>query len=96
MGILVLNTFNSSLDRAIEPLPLSSEAIAFLNEQRINLAAAKIPPELNEELSKAVKDAIALAFVDSFRLVTWIAVGLAIASAILALLFIDRALQKRN
>ena len=96
LGILVLNTFNSSLDRAIETLSLNSEAIAFLDKQRINLAAAKVPPGLNEELSKAVGNAIAFAFVDGFRLVTFIAVGLAVASAIVAWLFISGSKLNKN
>ena len=91
-----MNTFNRSLDRGIESLSLNSTAIEFLDSQRINLAAAKVPPGLDNELSNAVESAIALAFVDGFRLVALIAVGLAVASAIVALVFVNDSRQRKN
>ena len=94
LGILVLNTFNRSLDRAIESLSLNSTAIEFLDSQRINLAAAEVPPGLDDTASNAVENAIALAFVDGFRSVAFIAVGLAVASAIVAFVFINDSKQR--
>jgi EmrB/QacA subfamily drug resistance transporter len=90
LGIVMLNQFNYSLDRGIASLPLSIDAQQFLNTQRINLAAASIPPGLSNEVQVALRSAIAVAFVDGFRLVMEIAVGLAIASSITAALMIER------
>ena len=90
LGIIVLNTFNRSLDRQIAPLNLPVEAQQFLDAQRINLAAAAVPPGLSNQVSAALQAAIAQAFVDGFRVVMLIAVGLAIASAIIAALTISR------
>ena len=90
LGIIVLNTFNRSLDRQIAPLNLSSEAQQLLDAQRINLAAAAVPPGLNNQVSAALQEAIAQAFVEGFRVVMLIAVGLAIASAIIAALTISK------
>ena len=84
------------MDRGIESLSLNSTTIEFLDSQRINLAAAKVPPGLDNELSNAVESAIALAFIDSFRLVVSVAVGLAVASAIVALVFVNDSRQRKN
>jgi EmrB/QacA subfamily drug resistance transporter len=89
-GIVMLNRFNHSLDQHITSLSLSTEAQHFLDTQRINLAAASLPSGLSNEVQVALKNAIAAAFVDGFRLVMEIAVGLAIASSITAALMIER------
>lgn len=88
LGIIVLSTFNNSLDKRIASLEVPPEARQFLETQRINLAAAEVPPGLSSEVSAALERAIASSFVDGFRLVMLIAVGLAIASAIIAALMI--------
>jgi EmrB/QacA subfamily drug resistance transporter len=88
LGIIVLSTFNNSLDKRIASLEIPPVAQQFLDTQRINLAGAKVPPGLSQEVNAALQRAIASSFVDSFRLVMLIAVGLAIASALIALLMI--------
>ncbi|MDX2211867.1 MAG: MFS transporter [Oculatellaceae cyanobacterium bins.114] len=96
LGIVMLSRFNHSLNQRIAPLQLTPEAQQFLDTQRVNLAAATLPPELTREVATALKNAIATAFVDGFRLVMWIAVGLAIASAITAALMIERRQKLRS
>jgi EmrB/QacA subfamily drug resistance transporter len=88
LGIIVLSTFNNSLDQRIASLGIPPAAQQFLDAQRINLAGAKVPPGLSNSVSAAVQKAIASSFVDSFRLVMLIAAGLAIASALVAVLMI--------
>ena len=91
-SIFISNAFNRSLDRRLATINLPLSAQQFLNGERIKLAGATIPPGLNTEVNLQVKNAIALAFVDGFRLVMWIAAGLALASAIVSLLTIkDRS-----
>ena len=90
LGIVMLNRFNDSLNQRIAPLQLSPNAQQFLDTQRVNLAAAAVPSGLSAEVEVALKGAIATAFVDGFRLVMAIAMGLAIASAIAAALMIER------
>ncbi|MGH2413992.1 MAG: MFS transporter, partial [Microcystaceae cyanobacterium] len=90
LGIVMLNTFNHCLERLMAPLQLSTDVQAFLATQRVNLAAAAMPPGLKPEVEAALKGALAAAFVSGFRLVMWIAVGLASASAITAALMIER------
>lgn len=89
-GIVILNRFNHSLDQGIAPLNLSNETQQFLDTQRVNLAAATLPPGLNNELQVALKTAITVAFVDGFRWVMGIGVGLAVASSIIAAWTIER------
>jgi hypothetical protein len=95
LGIIVLSTFNNSLDKRIASLEIPPVAQQFLDTQRINLAGAKVPPGLSQEVNAALQRAIASSFVDSFRLVMRIAVGLAIASALIALLMIGNR-KKQN
>jgi EmrB/QacA subfamily drug resistance transporter len=90
LGIVMLNRFTQSLNQRIAPLQLAADAQQFLESQRVNLAAAAVPPGLSTEVAAALKNAIATAFVDGFRLVMGIAVGLAVTSAITAALMIER------
>lgn len=90
LGIVMLDRFNHSLNQRLMSLPLTPQAQQFLDAQRINLAAATVPPGLSPDVEAALKGAIAAAFVDGFRQVMWTAVGLAIASAITAALMIEQ------
>lgn len=96
LGIVVSNIFNASLDRSIISLDLSLSAQQFLDTQRIDLAAAAVPPGLSVNTSAALRQAIALAFVDGFRWVMWIAAGLAVASAAIAALMLDENATQRQ
>ncbi|GAA6620219.1 MFS transporter [Scytonema sp. NUACC26] len=89
-NIFVFNTFNRSLNERLATLNIPYQVQKLLDEQRIKLAGAEVPASLSVELSAKLKQAIALAFVDSFRLVMFIAVGLALASAIVAFVTIGR------
>ncbi|WP_310489682.1 MFS transporter [Chamaesiphon sp. VAR_69_metabat_338] len=93
-GIVLTNVFNASLDRSLVSLDLPLPARQFLDNQRINLAAAKLPPGLSDSTSTALRSAIALAFVAGFRWVMWLAAGLAIASAAISALFLDDRSQR--
>lgn len=89
MGILVLSSFNYSLDRRLATLEIVPEVQQMLDEQRIKLAGAELPAGLGRELSTALEQAIGESFVASFRLVMLIAAGLALASALTAFLTIE-------
>jgi EmrB/QacA subfamily drug resistance transporter len=93
LGIVVLNTFNNSLDRRLVKLELPPEAQQVLDQQRMNLAAAAVPPGLSNEVSAVINRAIDQSFVDSFRLVMLIAVGLSLLSAIVAFRMIKGKLR---
>lgn len=88
LNIFVLSAFNRSLDRRLAALNIPLQVQQLLATERIKLAGAEIPPGLSNDVSANIKQAIALSFVDGFRLVMWIAVGLALASAIVSWLTI--------
>jgi EmrB/QacA subfamily drug resistance transporter len=89
-NIIVLSNFNYSLNRRMEALGIPLDIQKLLDDQRIKLAAAEVPAGVSALMSTQLKQAIALSFVDSFRLVMLIAVGLALASAIVALLMLKK------
>lgn len=89
-SIIVLNVFNRSLDRRLATLGIPPEVQQMLEQERIKLAGAEVPAGLSTEISATLKEVIALSFVDSFRLIMFIAVVLALASAIVALLMIRK------
>jgi len=90
-SIIMLNSFNHSLDRRLAKLGIPPEIQHLLDNQRTNLAGAQIPPSVSAEMSKIITSAIAESFVDSFRLILWISALLALCSVIVALLMIKRS-----
>ena len=94
LGIIMLAVFSSSLEIQLEQLNLPTAAHQTLTAQSVNLAATDVPPGLSTEMSQAVEQAIAIAFVDGFRVVMVMAVILAIASAAIAALTIERPIRR--
>jgi len=90
LSIVVLNAFNRSLDQRLANLGIPPEVQQMLAQERIKLAGAEVPPGLSSEVRAMLSQAIAASFVDSFRLIMFIAVGLALLSAIVALLMIKK------
>ena len=95
LGIVVSCVFNASLDRRILPLDLPLSARQSIDFQRINLAAATVPAGLSANTATMLRSAIALAFVDGFRWVMWIAAGLALSSAAIAALLLGDPVRQR-
>jgi EmrB/QacA subfamily drug resistance transporter len=89
MGILVVGAFNAELDRHLEEIALAPEAYSALEEQRVMLAAAQSPEGLGSETTARIERAIDEAFVFGFRRIMFVACGLALASALTALVFIE-------
>ena len=87
-SIFVLSAFNRGLDRRLAVLNVPPEVQQFLNSQRIKLAGAAVPPSVSDRLRAALKRAIADSFVDGFRSVMLISVGLALGSALIAALML--------
>ena len=87
-SIFVLGAFNRGLDRRLAVLNVSPEVQQFLNSQRIKLAGAEVPLGVSDNLRAALRRAIADSFVDGFRFVMLLAVGLALGSALVAALML--------
>jgi EmrB/QacA subfamily drug resistance transporter len=77
MGLILSSVFNRTLDRRLERLALPSAVRMEIDAQRPRLAAAEIS-------DRAGRQAIDEAFVAGFRVVLWVAVGLALASSLSA------------
>jgi len=87
-GVVAASAFNRHLDRRLEAIPLPTEAKRQLEEQRSRLAAATVPAGLASETRVALEQAIDESFLAGFRRAAWVAVGLAVASAMTALLML--------
>lgn len=90
LSIVVVRAFNSNFDRRLATLTLPPGVQQLLDAQRIKLAGAEVPANLSPDLAADLRRAIALSFVDSFRLVILIAVVLALASALIAFVMLKR------
>lgn len=88
LNLVILGAFNSRLDQQLAELNVSPQVQQQLDEQRTKLAGAEVPSEVSDAVRVALERAIDQSFVDGFRLVIWIAVGLALASAIAAFLML--------
>ena len=89
-GVVMLATFNSSLDSRLDAIEPPPPVVAHLEDQRVRLAAAELPPGIDVELQRSLERAIDQAFVSSFRTVMLLGGGLALASSLVALLLIER------
>jgi EmrB/QacA subfamily drug resistance transporter len=88
-GIVALAFFSSSLDERLDDIGASPAVVEFLDDERLKLAGAELPPGLSAADSAAVQGAIDGAFVEAFQNVMWIAAAMAFLSALVALVAIE-------
>jgi EmrB/QacA subfamily drug resistance transporter len=84
LGALALSVFAGLLGAAAAELPLSEAARVALQVEAGKLAGAAVPPIIGTELAGRVQSAIDLAFADTFRVVMWVAGGLAWFGALIS------------
>jgi EmrB/QacA subfamily drug resistance transporter len=89
LGIVMLNTFNTELDRKLTNATLKPEQMQTLNEQRTRLAAAELPAGVDAAQQQRLRSAINESFVAGYRRVTFVCSGLALISALSAMLLIE-------
>jgi EmrB/QacA subfamily drug resistance transporter len=87
-GVLMLNAFNSSLAERLRAMPVSSEVRAQLVGRSGDFVNLKIPDGVSGEMQTAIQQAVRESFVAGFRLVAYLAAGLAAASALASWLLI--------
>ncbi len=87
-GIIMLGAFNHNLDRRLTAFNLTPELRQKLEDQLIRLAAARVPDEIDAGTKTEIERSIDESFVAGFRLVMFVASGLALASAACSLLII--------
>ncbi|HEY3229213.1 MAG TPA: MFS transporter, partial [Roseiflexaceae bacterium] len=90
VGAAALLAFAGALEARTADIALPSQARTALRAQANQLGAAEVPTDIPPEQASAVRMAIRLAFVDTFRLVMLICAGLAWVSAIMAALLVER------
>ena len=88
LGIVMLQTFNRSLDRQLAKIDISESARRSIDNQRINLAAARIPDDVPPRERESLREAIEQSFVGGFRCVMLVGASLALTSAIVSWLLI--------
>jgi hypothetical protein len=89
LGIVMFDVFNRSLDSRLASLELHPTARRSLENQRISLAAEKIPEEIASPTREVIREAINESFVRGFRRVMLVGAALALASSIASLLLIN-------
>jgi len=87
-GVLMLNAFNRSLAERLRALPVSAEVRAQLVGQSGDLVNLKMPDGVSGEMQAAIRQAVRESFVAGFRLVAYLAAGLAAASALASWLLV--------
>jgi len=90
LGGLALLLFGQALAARSAVLPLAADARTGLQAQAAQFGAAQAPAGLPADLRGTVQQAIRLSFVDTFRVLMWIAAGLAWLSAALAAWLVEK------
>jgi MFS family permease len=91
LGVVMLASFNRNLPPQLTKLHLEPATRQQIENQRSKLAAIKIPEEIDTYAEEEIRDAIHASFVSGFRLVMVVASGLAMLSAAIAMLMIERS-----
>jgi len=88
LGLVMLHVFNNRLDRRLSGLAVSDDIHRALDVQRVKLAGAVMPADLDPGVQTALRQAINQSFVSGFRAVMLISAALAGLSALIAWLLI--------
>jgi MFS family permease len=89
LGIVMLQTFNTQLERRLQTLPITPEVKQALDGQRTKLAAAEVPANVEPALRQELKLAISESFLTGFRRAMMVSMALALLSALSALVLIS-------
>jgi EmrB/QacA subfamily drug resistance transporter len=89
LGVIIVMSFDSSLDDRLTALNLPPEARQQLQEEKVKLGAAQAPESLDAAQRANVDRAIDEAFVAGYRMVMLVAVAVALASALSAALLLE-------
>jgi len=91
LGLLMVSSFSSHLNGALDIFRLSSENLQHIHSREIDLANLQLPPGLDGDTAAAVHRAILAAFQSAVRLVFLCCAALAAASAAVTSLLISAA-----
>jgi len=88
LGIVMVNSFGSRLDRSLTHLSMRPQAVQQIQAEKIKLGGLPLPEGLDPGTTVAVRQSIKEAFVFGFRIVMLICAGLSVASAAVAAVMI--------
>jgi EmrB/QacA subfamily drug resistance transporter len=88
-GVLMMITFNKSLEKRLLEIPISNEARAQILDRGSDLVNLRLPESIDVGTQGTVREVIRESFVAGFRVVAWIAALLAGASALASWLLIE-------
>jgi EmrB/QacA subfamily drug resistance transporter len=91
LGTIAVGVFRVTLDKQLELLHLSAQAMQSLDGQVQRLAEAQVPRQFDRDTRHALELVLKQSFVFSFRVTTLIAAAAAFLGAIIAWLTIDRS-----
>lgn len=86
---VAVGVFATALDARLRAMPVSAEVRHTLDAQAARLTEVKLPPQLDGAQRQALQQAVDDSFTRSFRVVMWLATGLALLSAICAALTME-------
>lgn len=89
LGIVMLAVFSSSLNSRLDTIQLSQSQRASIEEQSGRLADISPPKGLDNVQAISVNLAVDDAFLAGFRVVMWVAAGLAVVSSLCAWLLVE-------
>ncbi|HET8910315.1 MAG TPA: MFS transporter [Ktedonobacteraceae bacterium] len=96
LGIVMGTAFKLTLENNLATLSLSPQIHQAIVAQQVKLAGISIPTGVSSATHIAIKQAIDDAFISGFRLVAFICVGLALASALCSWLLIAGKLPDKS
>jgi EmrB/QacA subfamily drug resistance transporter len=89
MGVAVSIVFTRQLDTRLDDAALDPEIAEAVRDQGSDLAAAQAPSGVDDDARAEIEGIIDRSFISAFRVVMWIAAGLALASAACAWVLIN-------
>jgi hypothetical protein len=88
-GIIMVHSFNGEVNRRLARLELPTSARSAMDQQRAWFARAEIPSSIEGDTRFAVTQMINESFIFGFRVLMFVAAGLALVSALVAFKLIE-------
>jgi EmrB/QacA subfamily drug resistance transporter len=89
LGIVMLTTFDRQLSSRLTALDLSPKTRQQIENERVKLAAIEIPQDVSSRLREEIRQSVDGSFVAGFRVIMFVAAGLALLSSVIAMLLIE-------
>jgi EmrB/QacA subfamily drug resistance transporter len=89
LGLVMFQVFDGCLDQRLDQITLTPSVRSALKEQRIKLAAVEIPPAVEDNTRRQLKQLINECFVRGFRWVVVCGAALALASSVTSVVLIE-------